>query len=112
LSFILGLLYHTGIKGKSVNARNQLLHKETISVGTINSSLVHPREVFEPAIRHLASAMILAHNHPSGSLEKSQEDQHITDRLIDSGKLLGIDVIDHVLITRESFISFREKGWM
>jgi DNA repair protein RadC len=95
-----------------LNARNQLIYKETISIGTLNSSLVHPREVFAPAFEHKAASVILAHNHPSGSLEKSSEDQRITDKLISAGQLLGIEVIDHLLVTKENFMSFKEKGWL
>jgi DNA repair protein RadC len=95
-----------------LNARNQLVHRETISMGTVNSSLVHPREVFEPAIKYLAVSVILAHNHPSGELIPSEEDRTITQRLIDAGKILGIDVLDHLLVTKRGFESFKEKGWI
>jgi len=93
-----------------LNARNQLIHQEIISIGTLNSSLVHPREVFAPALEHKAASIILAHNHPSGDLSKSAEDQHITDRLIEAGKLLGIDILDHLIVSAENFISMKEKG--
>lgn len=86
-----------------LNARNQLIHKETISVGTLNASLVHPREVFKPAIDHLAASIILAHNHPSGDVEPSEGDLSLTKRLDEAGKLLGIDIIDHVIITKNNF---------
>jgi len=95
-----------------LNARNQLIHREIISIGTLNSSLVHPREVFAPALEHKAASIILAHNHPSGDLSKSAEDQHITDRLIEAGKLLGIDILDHLIITKDNFISFKESSFM
>jgi DNA repair protein RadC len=81
-------------------------------MGTVNSSLVHPREVFEPAIKYLAVSVILAHNHPSGELIPSEEDRTITQRLIDAGKILGIDVLDHLLVTKRGFESFKEKGWI
>lgn len=86
-----------------LNARNQLIHKETISVGTLNASLVHPREVFKPAIEHLAASVILAHNHPSGGMESSRADEKMTERLREAGKLLGIDVKDHIIITNDTF---------
>lgn len=95
-----------------LNARNQLIHREIISIGTLNSSLVHPREVFAPALEHKAASIILAHNHPSGDLTKSLEDQHITDRLVEAGKLLGIDILDHLIITKDNFISFKENGFL
>lgn len=93
-----------------LNARNQLIQKEIISVGTINASLVHPREVFEPAIRLVSSSIILIHNHPSGSAEPSDADVAVTKRLVEAGKLLGIDVMDHIIVTRNSMYSFKEKG--
>ena len=89
---------------------NQQIHREIISVGTINASLVHPREVFEPAIKHLAVQVILAHNHPSGDLEPSEEDLTVNKRLVEAGKLLGIEVLDHIIVTKDSFSSFKEKG--
>jgi len=88
-----------------LNARNQLLHKETISVGTLNASLVHPREVFKPAIDHLAATVIVAHNHPSGGLEPSEADVMLTGRLHDAGELLGIELRDHLIVTGEAFQS-------
>lgn len=93
-----------------LNARNQLAHKETISVGILNASLIHPREVFEPAIKNLAAQIIIAHNHPSGDLESSADDMEITKRLIESGKILGIEIIDHVIIAQNSFLSFKDKN--
>ena len=88
-----------------LNARNQLIHKETISIGTLNANLVHPREVFKPAIDNLAASIIVAHNHPSGGCEPSAADLELTRRLQDAGKLLGIEVADHLIITGESFNS-------
>ncbi|MDP3043521.1 MAG: DNA repair protein RadC [bacterium] len=93
-----------------LNARNQLVHKETISIGTLNANLVHPREVFKPAIDCLASSMILAHNHPSGDSEPSEDDLDLTKRMVDAGKILGIEVIDHVIITQNNFFSFKDKN--
>ncbi len=93
-----------------LNARNRLVLRETISIGTINISIVHPREVFEPAIRMCAAQIILAHNHPSGDTEPSDADVTITKRLIEAGKLIGIDVVDHIIITKNGFGSLREEG--
>ena len=95
-----------------LDSRNQEIHREIISVGTINASLVHPREVFEPAVKHLSVQVILAHNHPSGDLEPSEEDLTVNKRLVEAGKLLGIEVLDHIIVTKDSFISFKEKGLM
>lgn len=91
-----------------LNARNQIIHKETISIGSLNASLVHPREVFEPAIRVCAAQIILAHNHPSGDSDPSDADIVITKRIVEAGRLLGIDVIDHIIVTKSSFNSLKE----
>jgi len=88
-----------------LNARNQLIHKETISIGTLNANLVHPREVFKPAIEHLAASIIVAHNHPSGGSEPSAADLELTKRLQEAGKLIGIEVADHLVITNKDFRS-------
>ena len=92
-----------------LNSRNELLNKETISVGTLNASLVHPREVFEPAARIFAAQIILAHNHPSGDSEPSEDDLDLTKRMVEAGKILGIEVIDHVIISNLNSFSFKEK---
>jgi DNA repair protein RadC len=92
-----------------LDARNKLITKETISIGTINSSLVHPREVFEPAIRELAVAIILVHNHPSGDPTPSEDDINLTKRLVEAGKILGIEVTDHIIIGKNKYFSFKEK---
>lgn len=86
-----------------LNARNQLVHKEIISIGTLDTSLVHPREVFKPALDSLAVSVIVAHNHPSGNLEPSSEDIEITKRLVHAGKILGISVIDHIIMTEDKW---------
>ncbi len=93
-----------------LNTQNEEIEHELISVGTLNASLIHPREVFEPAIKHLASHVILAHNHPSGSLEPSDEDLAVTKRLSEAGRLLGIEVLDHVIVTGKGYTSFKEKN--
>ena len=78
-------------------------------MGTVNASLVHPREVFEPAVRYLTAQIIIAHNHPSGDTEPSEDDLEITKRLVEAGKILGIEVIDHIIVTKNDFFSFKEK---
>jgi len=95
-----------------LNARNQLIHREIISIGTLNSSLVHPREVFAPALEYKAASIILAHNHPSGDLTPSEEDIAITKRLISAGDLLGISLLDHLIVSADNFISFKESSFM
>ena len=93
-----------------LNTKNQILSKETISIGSLNSSIVHPREVFKPAIKKSASAMIVAHNHPSGDPSPSREDIEVTKRLIQAGEILGIDILDHVIIGENRYVSMKEKG--
>ena len=92
--------------------KNKVIKTETISIGTINASLVHPREVFVKAIRQHAAAVILAHNHPSGDPKPSAEDRAITKRLLESGELLGIPVLDHVVIGGADYVSFKESGYI
>ncbi len=93
-----------------LDTQNQLIERQTISIGTLNASLVHPREVFEPALTFHAASIIIAHNHPSGELEPSKEDKEITDRLSQAGKLLGIDLVDHVILTKKGYLSFQQKN--
>lgn len=93
-----------------LNTRNKIIGLSTISMGTLNASLVHPREVFKDAIRHSASSVVVAHNHPSGNPEPSEEDLKITRRLVESGKILGIEVFDHIIIGKNAFISLKTKG--
>src|SRR5680860_193925 len=81
-----------------LDSRNQEIKRDIISVGTLNESLVHPREVFENAIKHNAASIILAHNHPSGDTEPSQDDIEITKKLVHAGKILDIKVVDHVIV--------------
>jgi DNA repair protein RadC len=93
-----------------LNPRNKIIGISTISIGTLNASLVHPREVFKDAITHSAASVILAHNHPSGDLEPSEDDLKITKKLVDSGKILGIEVLDHIIIAKHGFKSLANEG--
>jgi len=93
------------LRGIYLNTHHRIIHDEVISIGTINSNLVHPREVFKPAIEHGAAAIILAHNHPSGIVTPSQADIDITKHIIEVGKIIGIPVVDHVIIGTNKFIS-------
>lgn len=95
-----------------LNARNQLIHKETVSIGTLNASLIHPREVFKSAIDHLAASIVIAHNHPSENIEPSKDDMDATKRLQEAGRILGVEVIDHVIITKNDYSSLKEKNLM
>jgi len=93
------------LRGLYLNTHNQIIHDEVISIGTINSNIVHPREVFRPAVEYNAVAVILVHNHPSDNAEPSTQDIQITNQLIDAGRIMGIHVLDHVIITKSSFTS-------
>jgi DNA repair protein RadC len=92
-----------------LSARNTVIAQETVSVGSLNASIVHPREVYRPAILHSAAALILAHNHPSGDPTPSEEDVAITKRLHEAGQLLGIELLDHVVLASDGFTSMRER---
>lgn len=93
-----------------LNSRNQIIKYEVVSIGLVDTSIIHPREVFEPAIKHVASAVILVHNHPSGQLDPSDADIRTTKQLVECGKLLGIPVVDHVIVTSDGYLSFVQKG--
>ncbi len=95
-----------------LNARYELIYKEVISIGTLDASLVHPREVFGPALTHHAAYVLVAHNHPSDATEPSQADIALTHRLVEVGELLHVPVIDHIILTSVSALSMRETGTM
>jgi DNA repair protein RadC len=95
--------------GFYLNSRNQVLRREIISIGSLNASIVHPREVFIPALAVSAASLILAHNHPSGDPSPSEEDLAITRRIAESGRLLGVELLDHVVVAREAYTSFKER---
>jgi DNA repair protein RadC len=95
-----------------LDTRNQEIKREVISIGTLNASLVHPREVFEPAISCAAAHILLVHNHPSGDCTPSEEDKKVTKQLKEAGELLGIHVLDHVIVSKNSFLSFREELYL
>lgn len=91
------------LRGLYLNSRYEVIHDEIISVGSLTANIVHPREVFRPALENGAVAVIIAHNHPSGNLEPTHEDIAVTNQLIAAGKLLGIDVLDHLIIAGDRF---------
>ncbi len=93
-----------------LNTKNEIISSNLVSVGSLNSSLVHPREVFVNAIKKSASCIILVHNHPSGNTRPSEEDINITKRLIEAGKIIGIDVLDHIIIGDGSYCSLKEQA--
>jgi DNA repair protein RadC len=94
----------------SFDARNKFLGLDVVSVGILNANIIHPRETFEVAIRRHAAQVIVSHNHPSGECTPSDEDREITQQLVAAGKILGIQVIDHVVISQRSFFSFADEG--
>ena len=95
-----------------LNARNQVIHSEIISVGSLSASIVHPREVLSVALNHLAASIILAHNHPSSSVEPSKDDVELTRRLVKAGEIMGVEILDHIIISSTDFLSLKEKGLM
>ena len=95
-----------------LDARNQVIGINTVSIGSVSASIVHPRETFRPAIMMGASSLILAHCHPSGDPSPSKDDIELTRRLVKAGEILGIEVLDHLIIGDSRFLSLKEKGLM
>lgn len=95
-----------------LDGKNRLIREVSVSTGSLNQSLVHPREVFNPAVRDSAAAVILVHNHPSGDPTPSREDLEITRRLRQAGEMLGIRVLDHVIIGHDTYVSLADRGEM
>ena len=93
-----------------LDGASHIIKKEVIHIGTLNQSLVHPREVYRPALINNAAGIIIAHNHPSGTLKASRADIGITERLQEAGKLMGIQLLDHVIVTELGFYSFTDNG--
>ncbi|MCT4562811.1 MAG: DNA repair protein RadC [Maledivibacter sp.] len=93
-----------------LNTKNEIIAYETISIGSLNASIVHPREVFNRAIKKSSASIILLHNHPSGNPEPSKEDINITKRLIKAGEIIGIDVLDHIIIGDGNYFSLKENS--
>ena len=93
------------LRGLFLNSHSRVIRDEVISIGTVNSNIIHPREVFRAGIECNAAAVVLAHNHPSGEATPSTEDVEITKQLVQAGKILGMAVLDHVIITKDKFVS-------
>lgn len=93
-----------------LNTKNKIMSYETISIGSLNASIVHPREVFQRAIKKSAASILLIHNHPSGSSKPSREDHSITKRLSEVGQVVGIQVLDHIILAGDEYFSFKEQG--
>jgi DNA repair protein RadC len=111
-------LLHSRLQGKKkeyfltllLDTRNQLIRVAEISVGSLDSSVVHPREVFKEAVSASAAAVIFAHNHPSGDPEASEDDINLTKRLVEAGEIMGIDVLDHIIIGDRKYLSLKREG--
>lgn len=105
----MGGLQKEQLRGLYLNSRYQVVHEELISVGSLTANIVHPREVFQPAIEYGAVAVVIAHNHPSGNVEPTGDDILATKQLVAAGKVLGIDLLDHLIITNMTFVSLMER---
>lgn len=101
---------HERFYAVSLDARNRVLRRHLVAVGSVSAVVVHPREVFRAAIRAGASALIVLHNHPTDVLDPSPEDLQITQRLIDAGRTIGIPLIDHLIVGRGGYVSMRDMG--
>ncbi len=95
-----------------LNTKNVVIAQETLSIGSLNASIVHPREVFRAAIKYSSASIVCAHNHPSGDPAPSPEDIAITKRLVEAGQIVGIDVLDHIVVGDGRFVSLKEQGLM
>ncbi len=110
--------FHERLRGRKqevflvvlLDNKNRIMKEFIVSTGSLTSSIVHPREVFNPAIKESAASVVFVHNHPSGDPEPSREDVQITHRLLEAGDIVGIKVLDHIIIGNESFVSFKDKG--
>jgi DNA repair protein RadC len=104
----MGEMQKEQLRALYLDSRYQVIHEEVVSVGSLTANIVHPREVFQPAIYRGAVAVIIAHNHPSGSLEPTDADMDITLQLVEGGRLLGIELLDHLIIAGDSYLSMME----
>lgn len=95
-----------------LNTKNQIIHRQTVFIGSLNASIVHPREIFREAVKRSSASIICVHNHPSGDPTPSQEDIQVTRRLVESGKMIGIELLDHLIIGDRKFVSLKEKGYL
>lgn len=95
-----------------LNTKNQVIHKQTIFIGSLNASIVHPREVYKEAFRYSAASIVCLHNHPSGEPTPSHEDIEVTKRLTECGRMIGIELLDHVIIGDQKYCSLKEKGYV
>ncbi|WP_053375543.1 JAB domain-containing protein [Paenibacillus sp. FJAT-27812] len=112
MRFTIGHLMHEEFWILPLNTKNHVICKERISVGTLNSAIVHPREVYRSLIQRAAASYIAVHSHPSGDCTASHEDIQLTKRLAEAGELLGIELLDHVIVSTDSYCSLKERGLM
>lgn len=106
----MGVLQKEQLRGLYLNSRYQVIHEEIISIGSLTANIVHPREVFQPALEYSAVAVIIAHNHPSGDLEPTADDIKATEQLVAAGKVLGVELLDHLIIGGDTFVSMIERN--
>jgi DNA repair protein RadC len=95
-----------------LNTKHKIVAVHEVSRGTLNNSMIHPREVFKPAVLHNAAAIICFHNHPSGDPEPSKDDIKITKRLVEAGEIMGIEILDHIIVGDDRYVSLKERGVM
>ncbi|GAA0355129.1 RadC family protein [Bacillus horti] len=95
-----------------LDTKNQIVYEKAVFVGSLNASIVHPREVFKEAVKWSSASIIVAHNHPSGDPDPSREDIEVTKRLVSAGEIMGIDLLDHIVIGDGRYVSLKEKGYM
>lgn len=95
-----------------LNTKNEVQFRETVFIGSLNASIVHPRECFKILIRRSCASAIVAHNHPSGQPDPSREDIEVTKRLSEAGKIMGCDILDHIIVGAEKYVSLKEKGYL
>lgn len=105
----MGHLQKEQLRGLYLNSRYEVIHEEILSIGSLTANIVHPREVYKPALQYGAAAVIIAHNHPSGSAEPTEDDLQATRQLVRAGETLGIALLDHLVVAKEAFISIMEK---
>ena len=117
-SFVIGSRFIEELKDEEqehfivlcLNTKNEIIARNTVSIGTLDQAIVHPRDVFRFAIKSNAARIIAVHNHPSGNPEPSENDKTVTKRLIRSGDILGVEVLDHIIVGNDSYVSLRERG--
>lgn len=93
-----------------LDSRHKIISREIVAVGTLDMAIVHPRDIFRTAILRNAAAIVIAHNHPSGATDPSMEDTHLTDTVKEAGRIIGIQVLDHVIVSQDGFYSFADRG--